>query len=86
MQAAPMSDIRSNTHKKIINSAIALFRKRGYQEVSILAICKDAGIGNSTFYQYFTTKDAVLKEIIEDLIETIRDSVKRSINHETAAQ
>ena len=81
MQAAPMSDIRSNTHKKIINSAIALFRKRGYQEVSILSICKDAGIGNSTFYQYFTTKDAVLKEIIEDLIETIRDSVKRSINH-----
>ncbi|NOZ83239.1 MAG: TetR/AcrR family transcriptional regulator [Epsilonproteobacteria bacterium] len=76
-----MSNIRSNTYKKIINSAIALFRKKGYQEVSILSICKDAGIGNSTFYQYFPTKDALLKEIVENLIELIGDSVSRSMNH-----
>lgn len=81
MQTAPMSITRSNTYNKIINSAIALFRKSGYQEVSVLSICKKAGIGNSTFYQYFPTKDAVLKEIVEDLIQLIGDSVNCSMNH-----
>ncbi len=81
MRSAPLSNIKNNTYKKIMDSAIALFREKGYQEVSILSICKKADIGNSTFYQYFPTKDAVLKKIVENLIELIGDSINRSMNH-----
>lgn len=79
MLRVPTSERGKKTYQKILKSAINLFKKKGYQEVSVSSICKEAGVGNSTFYQYFSTKDDVLKEIVEDLFKLIEKSVKRSI-------
>ncbi len=79
MTRVPSSQRGKATYGHIVKSATNLFRIKGYQEVSIAGICKEAGVGNSTFYQYFSAKEDVLREIVEDLITLIGDSVERSI-------
>lgn len=79
MTRVPSSERGIKTYRHIVKSATNLFRAKGYQEGSIAGICKEAGVGNSTFYQYFSAKEDVLREIVEELITLIGDSVERSI-------
>ncbi|MCC8023016.1 MAG: TetR/AcrR family transcriptional regulator, partial [Clostridiales bacterium] len=43
--------------QKIINSAIALYKEKGYGAVTISDICKEAGVSDQSFYRLFTNKD-----------------------------
>lgn len=80
MIRTPSSERGKRTYQKVLKSATNLFREKGYQEVSIASICKEAKIGNSSFYQYFSTKDDVLKEIVGELLDLLEKNVERSIN------
>jgi AcrR family transcriptional regulator/predicted DNA-binding transcriptional regulator AlpA len=61
----------------IIESAIHLFREKGFDDTSISDIIQHASAGRGTFYAYFTNKeelffecaDQVLKEIDRDMQE-----------------
>ncbi len=51
----------------IVESAIPVFREKGYEAATISDIIKAASIGKSTFYRYFLNK----KEVFLSCIETI---------------
>jgi AcrR family transcriptional regulator len=51
----------------IIESAIGLFREKGYEAVTIADVIKAAGIGKSTFYRHFQNK----KDLFLGCIETV---------------
>jgi AcrR family transcriptional regulator len=61
----------------IIQSAIHLFREKGFNDTSISDIIQHASAGRGTFYAYFTNKeelffecaDQVFKEIDRDMLE-----------------
>lgn len=55
------------TKRKIAKTAISLFRKYGYNSVSVNDICKKSNVSVGTFYHYFETKGAVFKTVIEDI-------------------
>ncbi|MBW2145171.1 MAG: TetR family transcriptional regulator, partial [Deltaproteobacteria bacterium] len=57
----------STQRSDIIESAIHLFREKGYEAVTITDVIKAAGIGKSTFYRHFLNK----KEVFLACIETI---------------
>ncbi len=57
----------STQRSDIIESAIHLFREKGYEAVTIADVIKAAGIGKSTFYRHFLNK----KEVFLACIETI---------------
>ena len=44
------------TRKCILDSAIKLFSKKGYEQTSIEELAKEAGIGKGTVYSYFSNK------------------------------
>ena len=46
--------------EKIISSAVTLFKEQGYDNVSINAICKHAGINRSSFYNAFSNKEDII--------------------------
>lgn len=69
------TDYSKNT-EKIVSTAVALFKERGYLNVSICEICAAAKIPRSSFYTVFSTK--------KDIIDYILSSVKR--NEKTALQ
>ena len=43
-----------------------LFLEKGFQETSMQEIAVASGMGKSTLYDYFKTKDEILLSVVED--------------------
>lgn len=65
-----MADAAKKQTKHIIDTAVALFRKNGYENVSVNDICKAAGIARSTFYLTFSGK----KDIIDKMLSNVQQN------------
>ena len=57
-------EIRNEKMKLIMETALRLFANSGYDNTSISAIASSAGISKGLMYNYFKSKDALLKAII----------------------
>jgi len=57
---------KAQTRREIAETALALFARDGYDNVSAEAIAAEAGVSLRTFYRYFSTKDEVLSPIITE--------------------
>ncbi len=57
------------TSAKIIlfDKAMELFRKNGYDNVTIQQICKEANVTRNAFYYYFDSKDKLLSSYFENI-------------------
>ena len=49
--------------QQIIDTSIRLFRKRGYENTRVDDIVQILEISQPTFFRYFPSKDAVLREV-----------------------
>jgi AcrR family transcriptional regulator len=49
---------------QILQAAIRLWLRRGFEATSVEAIAREAGLGKGTVYLYFATKDAILDEAV----------------------
>ena len=61
-----MAEAKVKHEKVIVQAALKLFRKEGYENVSVNDICKEAGIARSTFYLNFSNKREIVDKIIAD--------------------
>lgn len=59
----------SKNTESIVSSALALFKKEGYINVTVSDICREAGVPRSSFYSIFAGKD----EIITHLVRSLKD-------------
>lgn len=53
------------TRENIISAATALFRQKGYARTALSEIARQAGMDPSSFYYYFTSKEALLNSIFD---------------------
>lgn len=54
------------TRQKLVEAALDLFVKRGYERVTVDDICKQAGVSKGAFYGHFKSKDqAILEEFLK---------------------
>lgn len=60
---------KADTRKAIIESAVQLFAKKGFEKTSIEDIAKMAGIGKATVYTYFSAKDEIFLTFCDDELE-----------------
>lgn len=58
-------EIRDARKKQIMQVAMQLFAREGFGHVSIATLAKEAGISKGLMYNYFDSKEKLLKEIIE---------------------
>lgn len=61
------------TKKELYKTALRLFRKKGYENVSVSEIAREAGTAKGTFYIHFPSKVAVVTEMLhyyDDTYET----------------
>jgi len=56
---------KARLRQQIIDTSIRMFRKRGYETTRIDDIVQTLEISQPTFFRYFPTKDAVLREVGE---------------------
>ncbi len=54
--------------ERIINSALGLFFRQGYLETSIAQIMEEADLGTGTFYNYFQSKEDLIKYCIGEKV------------------
>ena len=52
-----------NTRRTIVRAAAQLWRERGYNETTVEDICLAAGVGRSTYYLHFESKERLLIEL-----------------------
>ncbi|MGE4589925.1 MAG: TetR/AcrR family transcriptional regulator [Acidaminococcaceae bacterium] len=56
---------------EIIDAAEQLFYSAGYDETSVSDIVKAIGVAQGTFYNYFTSKEAVLEALVQRHVSKI---------------
>ncbi len=61
--------------QKILDTSVGLFRARGYEAVTVDAICRELGISKATFFRYFTTKDSILTQCAARIFEEFETAV-----------
>ena len=61
-----MDRSESKNSKKIVETAINLFKEHGYNNVSVNQICAEAGIARSSFYSVFLSKDDLILHLYSD--------------------
>lgn len=60
-------EIRESSRKKIMDASLELFGTVGYEATSMAVIAKKAGISKGLIYNYFESKEDLLKGLIEEL-------------------
>jgi len=69
-------DEQARRRKEIFHASVHLFLKKGFNETSMREIAEAAGIGKSTLYDYFPSKDDILLSFVEDELQTLTDRMK----------
>lgn len=77
---SPFSNESRNTYviEHITESLIKLLRKKPLQDISISEIVNEAGVGRTSFYRNFDTKEEVIKKYISRMIEEWDQGYKAS--------
>jgi AcrR family transcriptional regulator len=70
---------KAEQRRAILNTAAALFRKRGYEETRVRDIVERLRISEVTFFNYFPTKDALIMAFAVEMLEFSIASVKREL-------
>jgi AcrR family transcriptional regulator len=61
--------IRETSIANILSAALELFATKGFDSTSIAKIAEKAGVSKGLMYNYFTSKDELLKALIDQFAE-----------------
>jgi TetR/AcrR family transcriptional repressor of nem operon len=61
---------------QILAAAARLFRLRGFEEVTVAEVMKDAGLTHGAFYGYFPSKEALIAEAVGRALPPVPDRGK----------
>ena len=64
---AQFEEIRETTSQKIMQSALELFATHGFDATSISQIADHAGISKGLIYNYFDSKEQLLKALVQSI-------------------
>lgn len=63
-----------NTKERIFDASLDLFSEKGFDAVSVREIAREVGIRESSIYNHYKSKDAILDAIIEYFITELEQS------------
>lgn len=72
---------RKNLHQRaeILQTALRLFSEKGYHNVSMHDIAKEAEFGMGTLYKYFNNKEELYKALINEAAEKWRHALIQAL-------
>lgn len=59
------------TRARILDVALELFARNGYEATGVAEICETANISKGAFYHHFSTKQSVFMALLQDWLRTI---------------
>ncbi len=63
------------TRQRLLAAAEEVFAELGYHDASIVKLTEAAGVGQGTFYLYFTGKKEIFDELVLDLNHRVRQAM-----------
>lgn len=67
--------IREKKRGEILNAALELFGHEGYHNTTISKVAKEAGISKGLVYNYFSSKEELIRQIVDQGIEEMMEIV-----------
>lgn len=64
------------TRRKISDVATRMFLDRGFDEVTVAQVAKEAGVSSVTVFKHFPRKEDLLFDRVEDAVEIVRAAVR----------
>ena len=74
------------TRRRIMDSALAEFSKRGYGASSVNTICGAQDLSKGIIYHYFETKDALYLACVEECFRLLTQYLKNGLSEGKSAQ
>ena len=71
---------KAKLRQRIIETSLELFKERGYNETRVADIVEALEISQPTFFRYFPSKDAVLKEMLQISALAGREQIERAMH------
>ena len=62
--------------QELLQIAYRMFLQKGYEETSVDEIIAQAGIAKGTYYYYFETKEQMLEEVIDMMLEAEEEKAR----------
>ncbi|MDD2360111.1 MAG: helix-turn-helix domain containing protein, partial [Syntrophaceticus schinkii] len=60
--------------EQILDAAATLFADKGYYATTVEEIASRAGIGKSTVYEYFSSKDHIFQETLKEGLDSYMEA------------
>jgi TetR/AcrR family transcriptional regulator, cholesterol catabolism regulator len=74
----PLSPTQAATRRKLLDAARAQATEAGYDGVTVRNVATRAGVSAPTAYQYFTSKDHLLVDVLVDLVAATEGSLAQN--------
>lgn len=68
---SPASSGRGDKRERILDAAVRVLARRGFQATRVSEVAKAAGVADGTIYLYFDSKDELLVSLFEDRVERL---------------
>jgi AcrR family transcriptional regulator len=75
---------KARLRQQIIDTSIRLFRKRGYEDTRVEDIVQLLEISQPTFFRYFPSKDAVLREVGRRGFSCIKEHLETELSSDAS--
>jgi len=73
---------RDNNKREMVRAARNLFEKQGYHNTSVKALCDEVMISKTTFFNYFGSKDALIKIIFDSAFNDTRELIEEQFGED----
>lgn len=77
---------QAKRRREIFNAAVNIFLEKGFQETSMQEIAEVAGMGKSTLYDYFKTKDEILVFVFVEELNKLTFRAKKIASQNLPAE
>lgn len=71
-------DHKETTHRRVVETAAARFRKEGLDGVGVASLMKDAGLTHGGFYSHFLSKDRLIEEALISSMEATTANLRQA--------
>ena len=78
-------EMRANSKRILMETALKLFSSKGYHATSISSIAKEAGVAVGLMYNYFSSKEQLLTNIIDDFFDELVIVITHELDGPTAS-
>jgi AcrR family transcriptional regulator len=65
--------------QQIADAALALFREKGYERTRVREVIEAVGVSEGTFFNYFPTKDSILRYWLFDFLDRYEEVLGRNM-------